>query len=55
MRIVVVGAGFMGRSYARIVRAHPLAELAGIVDVNDEVAARAAQEIGTADFTGIAA
>ena len=52
-RIAVVGAGFMGRSYARIVGAHPLAELAGIVDVNEEVAARAADEIGTSAFTGI--
>jgi myo-inositol 2-dehydrogenase/D-chiro-inositol 1-dehydrogenase len=48
MRIAVVGAGFMGRSYARIVRAHPLAELAGIVDVSEEAAARAAGELGAA-------
>ena len=46
VRIGVVGAGYMGRTYAGIVRAHPLAELVGIADLNQEVAARAAAELG---------
>ena len=46
VRIGVVGAGYMGRMYAGIVRAHPLAELVGIADLNQEVAARAAAELG---------
>ncbi len=50
VRIGVVGAGFMGRNYARIVQAHPLAALAGIADLNPEVAARAAGELGTTGY-----
>jgi UDP-N-acetylglucosamine 3-dehydrogenase len=46
VRIGVVGAGYMGRTYAGILRAHPLAELVGIADLNQEVAARAAAELG---------
>lgn len=40
----------MGRNYARIVRAHPLAELAGIADLNQEVAARAADDLGVTAY-----
>ena len=43
VRVGVVGAGFMGRSYAQLVRQHPTAELVGVADV-DEAAARAAAE-----------
>lgn len=53
MRIAVVGAGFMGRSYAQIVQAHPLAELAGIVDVNPAVAAGAAAEFGVPAYASL--
>jgi predicted dehydrogenase len=36
--------------YAGIVRAHPLAELVGIADLNEEVATRAAAEFGVAAY-----
>jgi predicted dehydrogenase len=42
VRIGVVGAGFMGRSYAHIVSRHPMAELAGVADVSLEHAEAAA-------------
>jgi UDP-N-acetylglucosamine 3-dehydrogenase len=51
LRIGVVGAGYMGRAYAGIVRAHPLAELVGIADLNPEVAAKAAAELGVDAYT----
>jgi predicted dehydrogenase len=41
----------MGRAYAGIVRAHPLAELVGIADLNPEVAAKAAAELGVDAYT----
>jgi predicted dehydrogenase len=48
--IGIVGAGYMGRTYARIVRAHPFAALAGIADLDQEVAARTAAELGVSAF-----
>lgn len=53
MRIGIVGAGYMGRNYARIVNAHPLAELAGVADVDRVAAARVADELGTAAYGSI--
>jgi UDP-N-acetylglucosamine 3-dehydrogenase len=50
MRIAIVGAGFMGRSYARIIEAHPLVELAGIVDVDPGVGSRVAGEFGVGSY-----
>jgi UDP-N-acetylglucosamine 3-dehydrogenase len=50
IRIGVVGAGYMGRNYARILRAHPLVELAGIADLNLDAATRAAGELDTSAF-----
>ncbi|MFN8591079.1 MAG: Gfo/Idh/MocA family oxidoreductase [Thermomicrobiales bacterium] len=53
MRIGIVGAGFMGRSYAQIINAHPLVELAGVADVNRETAAKVADTLGVPAFRGI--
>ena len=50
VRIGVVGAGYMGTNFARLIQAHPLCELAGIADVDPEVAARAADNLGSAAF-----
>ena len=41
----------MGRMYAGIVRAHPLAELVGIADLHQEVAVLAAAALGVAAYT----
>lgn len=46
MRIGVVGAGYMGTNFARLILAHPLCELAGIADLNPEVASRASKSLG---------
>jgi predicted dehydrogenase len=45
-RIGVLGAGFMGRSYAQIVGRHPLAELAGVADVSEQAAREAVGNSG---------
>lgn len=50
IRIGVVGAGYMGTNFARLIQAHPLCELAGIADLNTEVAARASEGLGCAAF-----
>jgi predicted dehydrogenase len=39
LRVVVVGAGGMGRAWLRTVEESPLVELAGIVDLDLEAAA----------------
>lgn len=49
-RIGVLGAGFMGRSYASIVHRHHMAELAGVADVSASAARLAAGESGSAIF-----
>ncbi|MGH3991426.1 MAG: Gfo/Idh/MocA family protein, partial [Pseudonocardiaceae bacterium] len=54
VRIGVVGAGYMGRTYARIVRAHPLADLVGIADLNRPVAEQAAADLGVAAYASAA-
>lgn len=41
-RVGVLGAGFMGQSYANIVHHHPRAELAGVADVSEAAARLAA-------------
>ena len=51
LRIGVVGAGYMGTNFARLIQAHPLCELAGIADLNPEVAARASDSLGCAAFS----
>ncbi|MGH2616622.1 MAG: Gfo/Idh/MocA family protein [Thermomicrobiales bacterium] len=50
VRIGVVGAGYMGRTYAHIVRAHPLAQLVGIADLRLPVAALAATDLDVAPY-----
>lgn len=50
IRIGVVGAGYMGTNFARLIQAHPLCELAGIADLNSEVANRAGESLGCAAF-----
>lgn len=52
IRIGVVGAGYMGTNFARLVQAHPLCELAGIADLNPEVVARASEILGCLAFGG---
>ena len=54
LRVVVVGAGGMGRAWLSTVAASPEAELAGIVDLDLGAAARAAASVGRADVpTGV--
>lgn len=50
VRIGVVGAGYMGRSFAHLVANHPGAELAGIADVNEIVAQTAASPLNVPAF-----
>lgn len=53
LRIGVVGAGFMGRMYAQIVHAHPLAELAGVADLDIAVARSAVEQLGAPAYTSV--
>jgi predicted dehydrogenase len=46
VRIGVVGAGFMGRSFAHIVHQYPLATLAGVADTNLDLAESVAGAFG---------
>lgn len=46
LRIGVVGAGYMGQRYARMASEHPGTELAVVVDLNLDLAARTASEFG---------
>ncbi|MDR6684588.1 putative dehydrogenase [Arthrobacter sp. 1088] len=46
LRVVVVGAGGMGRAWLRTVEASPLVELVGIVDLDLATAAEAAASLG---------
>jgi predicted dehydrogenase len=46
LRVAVIGAGFMGRLHARVLAESPLAELAAIVDVDQEVGRRIASDFG---------
>jgi len=46
LRVVVVGAGGMGRAWLRTVEESPLVELAGIVDLDLSTAAEAAASLG---------
>lgn len=50
VRIGVVGAGYMGTNFARLIQAHPLCDLAGIADLNPEAAARACATLHCATF-----
>ena len=46
VRLVQVGAGAMGRAWIRTIRDNPDAELVGLVDLDVELAERAAEEEG---------
>ena len=50
LRVVVVGAGGMGRAWLRTVDESPLVELAGIVDLDLDAARTAAAAIGRTDL-----
>jgi predicted dehydrogenase len=50
LRVVVVGAGGMGRAWLRTVEESPLVELAGIVDLDLEAARAAAASLGRPDL-----
>ncbi|MDR7161565.1 Gfo/Idh/MocA family oxidoreductase [Arthrobacter sp. BE255] len=50
LRVVVVGAGGMGRAWLRTVEESPLVELAGIVDLDLDAARAAATELGRPDL-----
>ncbi|UVJ38774.1 Gfo/Idh/MocA family protein [Arthrobacter sp. CJ23] len=50
LRVLVVGAGGMGRAWLRTVEASPLVELAGIVDLDLDAAAEAAASLGRPDL-----
>src|SRR5256885_12929028 len=53
LRVAVVGAGFMGQLHARVISEGPLAELAAIVDVDQEVAERVASNFGVAWYRSV--
>ena len=50
LRVVVVGAGGMGRAWLRTVQESPLVELVGIVDLDLTTAAEAAAALGRPDL-----
>ncbi|WP_420178892.1 Gfo/Idh/MocA family protein [Paenarthrobacter sp. TA1.8] len=50
LRVVVVGAGGMGRAWLRTVEESPLVELAGIVDLDLTAASEAAASLGRPDL-----
>lgn len=50
LRVVVVGAGGMGRAWLRTVEESPLVELAGIVDLDLKAARAAAASLGRPDL-----
>ncbi|WP_432535326.1 Gfo/Idh/MocA family protein [Kineococcus arenarius] len=49
LRVVLVGAGGMGRAWLRTILADPDVELAGVVDLDRDVAAAAVAEAGVPD------
>jgi predicted dehydrogenase len=53
LRIVVVGAGFMGRLHCLAAKALPQAEVVGVVDLNEGAARRVGDELGIAYSTDL--
>jgi predicted dehydrogenase len=53
MKVIVVGAGFMGTLHARTVLDSRLAVLAGMVDSDAAVAASASERLGVAAYTDV--
>lgn len=51
IRVGVAGAGFMGRSFAKIVHDHPGATLAGVADLDFGLAERVASDLGAPSFS----
>ena len=51
LRVVQVGAGAMGRAWLRVITDSDQAELVGLVDLNEEAARQAADDVGC---TGVA-
>lgn len=47
VRIGVIGAGYMGHSYAQLIQQHPLTELTGLADINPEAGRAVAERLGT--------
>lgn len=50
LRVGIVGMGFMGRSYGRLVKQHAGAELVGVAEIDAAVGDRAAEELATRCF-----
>ena len=50
LRVIIVGAGGMGRAWLRTVEESPLVELAGIVDLDLRAASEAAASLGRPDL-----
>ncbi|MGH2559810.1 MAG: Gfo/Idh/MocA family protein [Thermomicrobiales bacterium] len=55
LRIGVVGVGYMGQRFARLAVQHPLADLAGVADVNEAVAGEVAAGFGVPAYGSAAA
>ena len=53
MRVIVIGAGVMGRNHIRVLNELPGAELVGIVDPTDGLADSVGERIGVAAFSDI--
>src|SRR5438045_4707825 len=53
LRVAVVGAGFMGQLHARVISESPLAQLAAVVDVDQDVAERVASNLGVAWYRSV--
>lgn len=49
VKLVVVGAGAMGRVWAKIITEEPSAQLVGVVDLNTSLASAAVEELGLLD------
>lgn len=54
LRVAVIGAGQMGSSHARVIAASDAAELAVVVDIDAEAAARVAAQYGAHSSTDLA-
>jgi len=51
VRLAVIGVGYLGQHHARILSTLPGVQLAGVVDINRDRAAKVASEYGVAAFT----
>src|SRR3989440_11244156 len=53
LRVAVVGAGFIGQLHARVISESPLAQLAAIVDVDQEAGKRLASNFGVDSYPSV--